>query len=316
MTRYWAEHAWLGGDRAEAGVLIDVEGERIAAVGPDSRPDGAIVLRGLTLPGFANAHSHAFHRALRGRTHRGGGTFWTWREDMYAVAERLDPDAYRALARAVFAEMALAGITCVGEFHYLHHGDGALRGAQRDGRGADRARRPRPASGSRCSTRATSRAGSAVPPEGVQQRFSDGDAHAWAERASALQAAPHARIGAAIHSVRAVPADQLATVAAWARERGAPLHVHLSEQRAENEACLAAHGRTPAELLDEHGALGARLLHGPRDAPHRRGHRPPRRHRDLHVRDHRARPRRRHRARRARSPTPARRCASAATATP
>ena len=143
MTRYWAEHAWLGGDRAEAGVLIEVRGDRIAAVAPDGGPptrrDGAIELRGLVLPGLANAHSHAFHRALRGRTHRGGGapphggdhgsqrgtgTFWTWREDMYAVAERLDPDAYRALARAAFGEMALAGITCVGEFHYLHHGAG------------------------------------------------------------------------------------------------------------------------------------------------------------------------------------------------
>ncbi len=255
MTRYWAEHAWLGGDRAEAGVLIDVEGERIAAVGPDSRPDGAVVLRGLTLPGFANAHSHAFHRALRGRTHRGGGTFWTWREDMYAVAGRLDPDAYRALARAVFAEMALAGITCVGEFHYLHHGDAPYAEPNAMGEALIAAAAE---AGIRITLLDTCylASGFGRAPEGVQERFSDGDAHAWAERASALRAAPHARIGAAIHSVRAVPADQLATVAAWARERGAPLHAHLSEQRAENEACLAAHGRTPAELLDEHGALG------------------------------------------------------------
>jgi cytosine/adenosine deaminase-related metal-dependent hydrolase len=126
LTRYWAQHAWLGGDRAESGVLIEVRGDRIAAVALEGERDGAIELRGLTLPGLANAHSHAFHRALRGRTHRSGGTFWTWREDMYAVAERLDPDAYRALARAVFGEMALAGITCVGEFHYLHHGQGGV----------------------------------------------------------------------------------------------------------------------------------------------------------------------------------------------
>ena len=71
--------------------------------------------------GFADAHSHAFHRALRGRTHGRGGTFWTWRERMYTVAARLDPDSYLALARAAFAEMALAGVTAVGEFHYLHH---------------------------------------------------------------------------------------------------------------------------------------------------------------------------------------------------
>src|SRR6185369_12423145 len=74
-----------------------------------------------TLPGLANAHSHAFHRALRGTTQADRGTFWTWRERMYEVAGRLDPDSYLALARAVYAEMALAGITCVGEFHYVHH---------------------------------------------------------------------------------------------------------------------------------------------------------------------------------------------------
>jgi formiminoglutamate deiminase len=91
------------------------------------------------------------------------------------------------------------------------------------------------------------------PPSGPQLRFSDGTASAWAERAGMLAPSPHARIGAAIHSVRAVPAEALATVA----ER-APLHFHLSEQRAENEACRAAHGATPAELLAEHGALGAR----------------------------------------------------------
>ena len=75
----------------------------------------------LTLPGFANCHSHAFHRALRGRTHDGEGDFWTWREQMYAVAERLDPDNYYALARATYREMLAAGYTSVGEFHYVHH---------------------------------------------------------------------------------------------------------------------------------------------------------------------------------------------------
>ena len=73
------------------------------------------------LPGLANGHSHAFHRALRGRTQAGTGTFWTWRAQMYEVAQRLDPDSYRQLARAVYAEMVLAGYTAVGEFHYLHH---------------------------------------------------------------------------------------------------------------------------------------------------------------------------------------------------
>ena len=73
------------------------------------------------LPGLANGHSHAFHRALRGRTHGAGGTFWTWREQMYRLAAALDPESYRRLATAVYAEMALSGYTVVGEFHYLHH---------------------------------------------------------------------------------------------------------------------------------------------------------------------------------------------------
>src|SRR6476619_2346027 len=78
-------------------------------------------LSGVVLPGFANTHSHAFHRALRGRTHDRGGTFWTWRQAMYEIADRLTPETYHALARAAYAEMVLAGVTTVGEFHYVHH---------------------------------------------------------------------------------------------------------------------------------------------------------------------------------------------------
>jgi cytosine/adenosine deaminase-related metal-dependent hydrolase len=122
VTPYWCELAWLGGERAEDGVLIDTEGGRIASVtGTPAPPPGARRLEGLTLPGLANAHSHAFQRALRGRTHW-RGSFWNWREHMYRLAGRLDPESYLALARATYAEMALAGVTAVGEFHYLHHG--------------------------------------------------------------------------------------------------------------------------------------------------------------------------------------------------
>src|SRR6266516_463905 len=129
--RYWCELAWLGGDEAVAGVLVDVDGASIASVeaGVAVPPTAAVRLAGLTTPGIANAHSHAFQRALRGRTEAGRGDFWAWREAMYGLAARLDPDNYLALARATFAEMALAGVTCVGEFHYLHHGpDGAPYG--------------------------------------------------------------------------------------------------------------------------------------------------------------------------------------------
>ena len=126
MTAYWCELAWLGGAGAEPGVVVEVEDGRIASVeaGAAAPPSGARRLDGLTLPGLANAHSHAFQRALRGRTQKGTGSFWTWREQMYRAAERIDPDGYRALARATYGEMALAGVTTVGEFHYLHHGPG------------------------------------------------------------------------------------------------------------------------------------------------------------------------------------------------
>ena len=125
--RLWCELAWLGGDRAEVGVAIEIADGRFASVeaGVAAPPSGAETLHGLTLPGFANAHSHAFQRALRGRTQiAGAGSFWTWREQMYELAALIDPDSYRRLARAVYGEMALAGITAVGEFHYLHHGPG------------------------------------------------------------------------------------------------------------------------------------------------------------------------------------------------
>ena len=121
--RWWATYALLPSGVAR-NVTFEVTGGRFTAVTPDTLAGDAQVLPGVVLPGLANAHSHAFHRALRGRTHDGGGTFWTWRERMYAVAPHLDPDSYLSLATATYAEMALAGITTVGEFHYLHHAPG------------------------------------------------------------------------------------------------------------------------------------------------------------------------------------------------
>ncbi|WP_399935438.1 formimidoylglutamate deiminase [Streptomyces kanamyceticus] len=262
---YWLEHAWLG-THVEPGVAMEVTGERITAVRKDvaAPPPGATVLRGLTLPGLANAHSHAFHRALRGTVQVGSGTFWTWREVMYGVADRLTPESYHALARAVYAEMALAGITTVGEFHYLHHGPGGTPYADPNAMGEALIQAAADA-GVRITLLDTAYVASGLlsatrgkAPDRHQMRFSDGTAQAWAERASALKDRPHARIGAAIHSVRAVPAAQLGTVAQWAAERQAPLHVHLSEQTAENDACQAVHGCTPTQLLADHGVLGPR----------------------------------------------------------
>ncbi|MFF7443950.1 formimidoylglutamate deiminase [Streptomyces sp. NPDC008122] len=261
LTTYWLEHAWLD-TNVEPGVALDVTSEgRIEAVrtGVETPPPGAVVLRGLTIPGLANAHSHAFHRALRGTVQVGSGTFWTWREVMYTVAQRLTPDSYFALARAVYAEMALAGITSVGEFHYLHHAPGGSPYADPNAMGEALIAAAGEA-GIRITLLDTAylSSGFGAAPEQHQLRFTDGTAEKWAERVSALKEREGVRIGAAIHSVRAVPADQLATVAQWAEARNAPLHVHLSEQTAENDACLAAHGMTPTQLLAEHGVLGAR----------------------------------------------------------
>jgi formiminoglutamate deiminase len=260
VTTYWLEHAWLGA-RAEPGVALDVTDGRITAVrqGVETPPPGAEVLRGFTLPGLANAHSHAFHRALRGTVQVGSGTFWTWREVMYDVAVRLTPDSYFALARAVYAEMALAGITAVGEFHYLHHAPGGVPYTDPNAMGEALIAAAGEA-GIRITLLDTAylSAGFGEPPTSHQLRFSDGTADAWAQRADSLKDGGHVRIGAAIHSVRAVPAEQLPTVASWAAARNAPLHVHLSEQTAENDACLATHGRTPTRLLADHGVLGAR----------------------------------------------------------
>jgi formiminoglutamate deiminase len=251
MSVYHAAYAWVGG-RARRDVRIEVAGGFITAVTPFVPPAGER-LPGLVLPGFANVHSHAFHRALRGRTHTGRGSFWSWRELMYAVAGRLDPDGYFALARAVYGEMALAGITAVGEFHYLHHGPDGVPYADRNAMGHALIAAAGEA-GIRITLLDTVYLTSTVdgrPLEGVQRRFGDGDLDGWARRVAGLTAAPHARIGAAIHSVRAVPARYLGDLAG----RG-PLHVHLSEQQAENDQCRAVYGCTPAELLDRHGVLG------------------------------------------------------------
>ena len=272
--RWLAELAWLSGQGVQSSVLIEARGPYLTAVkpavGPGDCPPGTARLPGITLPGLANAHSHAFHRALRGTVQAGQGTFWTWRERMYEVAGRLDPDSYLALARAVYAEMALAGITCVGEFHYLHHGTAGARYADPNQMG-----RALIEAAAQAGLRVTlidtcylagglTAGGTSEPLSGVQLRFGDGDGHGWAERADALGAdrhgslAPHARAGVAIHSVRAVPEREMGPVIAWSRAHGAPLHAHISEQPAENQACLAAYGVTPAALLERAGALGPR----------------------------------------------------------
>ena len=256
MTSYWCSRALLPSGVAES-VLITVADGRIAAVDIGAPAGDAVRLGGLVLPGLANCHSHAFHRALRGRTQTERGTFWTWREQMYAVASVLTPDSYYRLARAVYGEMVLGGITAVGEFHYLHHGPGGSRYDDPNAMGAALIAAARDA-GLRIALLDTCyvSGGFDQPLNEVQERFSDGDATGWAARVQELRGSDDVVIGAAAHSVRGVPREQLGTVASLLPS--APLHVHMSEQVAENSACLAAYGRTPAQVLDESGFLSAR----------------------------------------------------------
>ena len=256
MTSYLLERALLL-DGVHDNVLVEIADGRFTAIETGARASGVERLAGLTIPGLANTHSHAFHRALRGRTQRERGSFWTWREQMYAVAERLDPDGYLALATATFQEMVAAGITCVGEFHYLHH--------QPDGRPYDDPNAMGLAlveaariAGLRITLLDTLylSSGFGAPPQGAQVRYDDGSVQAWIERVDGARVGDGALVAGALHSVRALPAEPavaLAPLADWAE--GRPLHVHLSEQVAENDGCLAAYGVTPARLLADHGLL-------------------------------------------------------------
>ena len=274
MTTYACDLALVDG-RVEADVAITVVNGTFTAIEVNaSPPPEARPLRGLTLPGMANAHSHVFHRALRSRTHSDRGSFWTWRDLMYEAASRLDPDNYFQLARATFAEMALAGITCVGEFHYVHHrADGgkyddpnamgmAVLAAAQD-------------VGIRTTLLDTlylhgglDHRGYATP-DATQRRYSDGSTDAWLDRVDDLSPASGQRIGAAIHSVRAVDPTSLREVAEATDDRGWVVHAHVSEQRAENAQCLAEHGCTPTALLQDSGVLSPRFtaVHGTHLSP-------------------------------------------------
>lgn len=272
-TTWWCEWAWLGGESATADVVVEVLDGRITAIEPGHRASpGATRLSGLTVPALANGHSHAFHRLLRARTHGGSGDFWTWRDTMYAVAQRLDPDSYHRLALGVFAEMAEAGIGVVGEFHYVHHQpDGNRYGGSHRG-GANAMGEALVAAATEVGIRITLLdtlylhggldASGHLPLRSEQRRFSDGSVEAWIERRRAWPGGDSrlVRRGAALHSIRAVDVARAAPFV----ERDEPLHVHVSEQPAENTACYAVHGVSPVRHLAKHGLLGPHttMIHG------------------------------------------------------
>ena len=271
MSRYargvWCERALRNG-QVESGVRLSVDSAGIvAAVETGTRPrPGDLVLNGVVVPAASNAHSHAFHRVLRGRTHTGGAdSFWSWRQAMYQAAAALTPELYEELATAVYAEMVTAGYTSVAEFHYVHH---RPDGSPYPGHAMELALgRAAQAAGIRLTLLDTCylAGGFTEPLTAGQLRFSDGSPGAWLDRLKDLQHIfesefdpAYVSVGAALHSVRAVPEDALQTIAAGL-DPELPLHIHVSEQPAENRDCLAATGLTPVQLLHRHGLLGPRL---------------------------------------------------------
>ena len=221
------------------------------------------------LPGLVNGHSHAFQRVIRGRTERRSqntnDTFWTWREQMYAAANRLTPEDIYAASRMAFLEMALAGITAVGEFHYIHHApDGSsytdpnllerevIRAARDVGLRIALLRV------------AYARAGFQTEANPRQVRFIEDSPETYLANLEQLLAAPELKdgmawIGVAPHSVRAVPLDYLKTVVNYASEQGLVVHMHVAEQTAEVEACIEEYGRSPVALLDTEGLLSEKF---------------------------------------------------------
>lgn len=252
----WCRELVVGQEvRHRVRIVVDSEG-RVESIEEQAAPGTGDELLGVAIPGIANAHSHAFHRALRGQTHNHGGDFWVWRQAMYAAAARLDPQRYYALAQAVFAEMVTTGYTAVGEFHYVHHRrDGSAYPHEMEmalAQAADDA-------GIRLTLLDTAylAGGVGAPLSPEQTRFVDGSAEQYLQRWYELRELIPS-LGAAIHSVRAVPpADIKAIVAGLPAD--VPLHIHLSEQPQENIDSLGAWGVTPTQLLEDLGALSPRM---------------------------------------------------------
>jgi formimidoylglutamate deiminase len=197
----------------------------------------------LSLPGFVNAHSHAFQRAMRGRVE--GGDFWAWRDEMYIEARGLTPELVRSLYADVYREMLAAGYTAVGEFHYvgLDEAFAAVEAAREAGIGL--------------------RLLHVAYHRGGLRRFQQADVAEYLRAVEQLGAAG-VPVGVAPHSVRACPADWLREIGAYAQRERLVLHIHADEQPREIEECLAEHGRRPIELLADCGCLGPRttIVHG------------------------------------------------------
>jgi len=229
------------------------------------------------LPGLVNAHSHAFQRVIRGRTEyrtaHHNDSFWTWREMMYSAAARLTPEDVYDASRMAFLEMALSGITSVGEFHYLHHGPDGVPYDEPNLLAKEVVRAAGDV-GLRIALLSVAyvRSGFETEPNPQQVRFIEKDPETYLSSVEQLvgflkqsgalpngRASARAWVGIAPHSVRAVPLDYLKTIITFANEKQLPTHMHLAEQPAEVSACIAEHGRSPVALLATEGLLSERF---------------------------------------------------------
>lgn len=253
----------LIGDRFERGQAVGIDPGTGLITRVTQETEGATPLpRRALVPGFVNVHSHSFQRAIRGRTeHRTGAehdTFWTWREKMYHVAQSLTPADIHDVARMAFLEMTLAGITTVGEFHYLHHQPDGTPYADPN----ETARAILAAAGDvgirivllQCGY---TRGGFDRPLHPGQRRFCTPNADVFCANLEALRA--EARVGVAPHSFRAVPLEYARQLQAYSRQHGLPFHMHISEQPRENSETLAEHGETPVNLLAREHMLDQRF---------------------------------------------------------
>ena len=249
--------------------LVCDGGKIVEIVEAAEAPDAFRLRRRAMLPGMVNAHSHAFQRVIRGRTeHRSQHTtdsFWTWREQMYAAANRLGPEDIYAASRLAFLEMSLTGITTVGEFHYIHH---SQDGSTYDDPNllAREVIRAAHDVGIRIALLrvAYARAGFETEPNPQQIRFIEASPDIYLKHLEQLLAAPELKdgmawAGVAPHSVRAVPLDYLKTLIAFAKDQDLPTHMHVAEQPAEVSACIKEYGRSPVALLDTEGLLSKRF---------------------------------------------------------
>jgi len=234
----------------------------------DAGPDGEPAKRAL-LPGLVNGHSHAFQRVIRGRTeHRTQhqqDSFWSWREMMYSAATRLSPEDIYDASRMAFLEMALSGITSVGEFHYLHH---AANGHPYEDPNLLSKEVIRAATdvGLRITLLrvAYARSGFELDPNPQQARFIESDPETYLKNVDRLRSdckdlGDRVSVGVAPHSVRAVPLNYLKTVSAYAAEHSLPVHMHVAEQPAEVSACIEEYRRSPGALLASEGILNPRF---------------------------------------------------------